>query len=275
MSEKFENLNNEQDHPAQNDQNDILVPRERSSEVSPITEEIVSRETGQEVLEGEEQEEMLSVIAKGIGSTPEELINGGAKIEEEARSWLDGHPKIRKGLQIFTLSTALAGAMGASDKAEAGGLDQVFQGVITAVVQGDLQHTNMQGQQQIYQQQVRGSREIQEQQARSYADQNHQNLLFRQEMERENFAHQRAMRNITNPDERAQAELEYRQQRELKTEEHNQYNQAQQRRGQYNAQERQMELQRENSHRQVDANVENVIRSNTANSVLQRILMGR
>jgi hypothetical protein len=254
---------------------DIFSNQEISVHEDPETnrEEVVSPEESQEVLEQREAHEAAEALAEhmnqtdGTTYTAEDLMNG-----PESATWVsrfvEEHPRARKLLNVFMLSTALAGAA-APHEAKADMLGDV----ITTVVRGSVQQGSAASQQRIYQEQAADRQAAQRQQEQMRAQQAHQDMINRQQMQQEDLAHRHAMRDIKDPYVREKAELDYRQQKERRMEVINQTRQQGWRENQEQAQEEQRKQQQIYQQRQIQVNTQNQVIQQGTNHFLQSILM--
>lgn len=255
--------------------NNFLPDQEISAHEDPEIDQegIVSPEEGQEVLEQGEAREAAEALAEHINQTDgttytaEDLMNG-----PEAATWVsrfvEEHPRARKLLNVFMLSTALAGAV-APHEAKADMLGDV----ITTVVRGAVQQGNTASQQRIYQEQAADRQAQQRQQEQMRAQQAHRDLINRQQMEQEDLAHRQAVRDIKDPYAREKAELDYRQQKERRMEVVNQTRQQEWRETQEQAQAAQIKQQQIYQQRQIEVNTQNQVIQQGTNHFLQSILM--
>jgi hypothetical protein len=281
MSENFKEYpSNEEMITAQNDSAEAAAQSEVTEilpeqNIADDQEGIVSPEEGQEVLEQEEAYEAAEALAlhinktDGTSYTAEDLTN-----DPNSATWVsqfvEKHPAARKLLNVFMLSTALAGAA-APQEARA----DMLGNIVNTVTQGVLQQGRVASQQQIYQEQTTERQALQKQQARTYAQLSQRDLLNRQQIEREDLAHRRAMENIKDRYAREDAELSYRQQRELKMATYNQMRQEEAQNTQAQIQEAQMKQQQKYQQQQIEVNTQNQVIQQGAHNFLQNILMKR
>jgi hypothetical protein len=281
MSENFkDNPSSEETLTAQNDSAEAATPSEVTEilpeqHIADDQEGTVSPEEGQQVLEQGQAYQTAETLALHINKTDgttytaEDLMNS-----PDSATWvsqfIEKHPAARKALNIFMLSTALAGAA-APQEAKA----DTMGNIITTVVQGTLQQRNAASQQQIYQEQMKSNQAIQKQQSERYARQAQQDMLNRQQTEREDLAHRRRMEGITDRYAREDAELSYRQEKERKIAALNTERQQAAQNTQAQIQEERIKQQQGYQQRQIGVNIQNQVIQQGAHNFLQNILMKR
>lgn len=282
MSEKFNEMEAQNETALDIQANEVrgssALDASENIEASDSPEQIVSPEEGQRIHEDDEGRGVAATLAQrlneteGTNYTAEDLITAPESMSLVTQL-LDRHPRARKMLNVFMLGTALAGAAGAPEEAEAA--DPFTQAAVRTVTQGYIQQRNMSAQQQIYQEQAMNRHILQKQQAQMRSEQAHRDLIARQQMQQEDLAHRHAMKSIKDPFEREKAELDYRQQKERRLEVINRQRQEENFRIQMQSQEAQMRSQQIYQQEQAARNIENQVIQQGANRFLQEILMPR
>lgn len=282
MNEKFNEPTESNETPvnAQEETAEIFSASEDVEREDAGTEEerVTSPQEAHLIHEDDEARQVAATLARhlnetaGTDYTAEDLIN-----DPDSETWvsqlIEKHPRARKILNVFMLSTALAGVAGAPQEAEAA--DPFTRGIVTAVAQGYIQQGNIAAQQQIYQEQAAGRSAIQRQQTQMRAEQAHRDLLVRQQMQQEDLEHRHAMKAIKDPYERERAELDYRQQRERRLAAMNRARQEENLNIQAQMQQAQMMEQQRYQQEQAARNMQNQVIQRSANHFLQEILMPR
>jgi hypothetical protein len=250
----------------------------KHEDASSEPEGAISPQEAHRIHEDDEARQVAATLAlhlnetAGTNYTAEDLIN-----DPDSETWvsqlIEKHPRARKILNVFMLSTALAGVAGAPKEAEAA--DPFTYAIVNTVAQGYIRQGNIAAQQHVYQEQAAGRSAIQRQQIQMRAEQAHRDLLVRQQMQQEDLDHRHAMKAIKDPYERERAELDYRQQKERRMEVMNRVRQEENLNIQAQTQQAQMIEQQRYQQEQAARNVQNQVIQRGANHFLQEILMPR